>query len=140
RGVETARVWSTERLSRRAKGQDLQTWLDVVENQIDSQQYGDALRELKDVMLVYPDSPDEHVLLAEIYEKQKSYDLAVGEYEVALRRRPAAETYVMLARVHRAMNHPALAMRAVEEALKLDPDHAAAKTMKTELQKILPKW
>jgi tetratricopeptide (TPR) repeat protein/TolB-like protein len=138
-GAGAAPVWSPDRLQRRSKGQDLQTWLDFIQTQIDSQQYGDALRELKDLRMVYPDSSDAHDLLAQIYERQKNYEQALAEYRSSIDLRPSAETYVMMARVYRLLNQTTPALRAVEEALKLEPDHEAAKTLKAELLKQAPK-
>jgi tetratricopeptide (TPR) repeat protein/TolB-like protein len=138
-GLDTIRTWSAERLVRRAKGQDLPAWLDFIQNQVDSQQYGDALRELKEVRMVYPDSSEAHVLLGEVFERQRSYEQAVAEYQASIALRPAAETFVMMARVYKTLNQTTFALKAVEQALKLDPDHAAAKTLKAELSKSPPK-
>jgi len=84
---------------------------------------------------VFPNSSDAHILMAQIHERQKSFDQAVKEYELSIGLRPAADTYVMLARAYRSLNQTVLALRAVEEALKLEPDHVAAKVMKAELQR-----
>ncbi len=132
-------VWTQERLARRAKGQELSAWLEFIQTQVDSQLFGDAIRELKEALLVYPRSSDAHILLAQIYERQRAFDQAVVEYELSISYRPAAESYLMLARVHKTMNQPFQALRAVENALRLEPDHAAAKAMKAELQKQPPR-
>jgi tetratricopeptide (TPR) repeat protein len=59
-------VWNDQRLARRARSQDLVPWLDVVQADIDSYMFGDALRELHDVMRVFPDSSDVRSLLNEV--------------------------------------------------------------------------
>ena len=41
----------------------------------------------------------------------------------------------MQARAYRTMNQLSLALRSVQEALKLEPDHAAAKALKAEIEK-----
>src|SRR5207253_3149622 len=51
-------LWTEDRLKRRAKGQDLAPWLAYIQKQIDSQSYGDARRELEQVLMVYPGSPE----------------------------------------------------------------------------------
>ena len=131
----TTRAWTQDRLVRRAKGQELNAWMEFVQSQADSQMYGDATRELKELMLVYPKSSDAHILMGEIYERQKNYDQAVVEYDLSIALRPSADTYVLLARAHRALNHTAQALRAVDAALRLEPDHPAALALKSELQK-----
>ncbi len=135
----TFNLWTAERLSRRAKTQDLTPWLEYIQGQIDSQAFGDAMRELKMAMAVYPSSADTHLLQAQIYDRQKNYDQALTEYETAIRLHPSAESYVGLAKAHRALNQNALALRAINEALQLDPQYAAAITMRTELQRVLPR-
>jgi tetratricopeptide (TPR) repeat protein/TolB-like protein len=59
-------VWNDQRLARRARSQDLVPWLDVVQADIDSYLFGDALRELHDVMKVFPDSSEARSLLSEV--------------------------------------------------------------------------
>lgn len=138
RSGDLQRSWSQDRLVRRAKGQDLNAWLEFIQSQVDSQLYGDAVRELKDALLAYPRAADAHILMAEIYERQKNYDQSIIEYELAISFHPSAESYVMMARVHRLMNQNALAMRAVGNALRLEPDHAAAKALRAEIQRLPP--
>jgi tetratricopeptide (TPR) repeat protein len=112
--------------------------MEFVQSQVDSQMYGDAMRELKGLMLVYPSSSDAHILMGQIYERQKNYDQAVVEYDLSIELRPAADSYVLLARAHRALNHNAQAIRAVDAALRLEPGHPAALALKSELQKAPP--
>ncbi len=135
RGIDFTGLWSPARVARREKGQDLLSWVESIQTQIDSQLYGDALRQLRETLLVFPDSADAHLLTAQVYEKQKNFDDAVKEYQKSIGIRPSAESYVMMARLYRTMNQTQLALRAVEQALKLDPDHAAALALKAELQK-----
>jgi tetratricopeptide (TPR) repeat protein len=59
-------VWNDQRLARRARGQDLASWLEIVQVSVDSYLFGDALRELKDVIKVYPDFSEARSLLKEI--------------------------------------------------------------------------
>jgi tetratricopeptide (TPR) repeat protein len=132
------RIWTQDRLARRAKGQELSAWMEFVQSQADSQMYGDAIRELKELMLVYPSSSDAHILMGEIYDRQKNYDQAVVEYDLSIALRPSADSYVLLARAHRALNHNAQAIRAVDAALRLEPGHPAALALKSELQKVPP--
>jgi tetratricopeptide (TPR) repeat protein/TolB-like protein len=59
-------VWNDQRLNRRARNQNLPTWLDLVQADMDSYFYGDALRELHDVMRLFPDSSEARSLLDEV--------------------------------------------------------------------------
>ena len=59
-------VWNERRLARRARSQDLVPWLDMVQADIDSYLFGDALRELHDAMKVFPDSSEVRSLLNEV--------------------------------------------------------------------------
>jgi tetratricopeptide (TPR) repeat protein/TolB-like protein len=58
--------WNDRRLALRGKGLGLSAWLEVVQSDLDSHLFGDALRELHDVMRVYPDSPEARSLLEEV--------------------------------------------------------------------------
>jgi tetratricopeptide (TPR) repeat protein len=135
RGIDFADLWSSQRLLRRAKGQDAASWVESIQALVDSQLYGDAQRELREAVLAYPDSADTHLLQAQVFEKQKNFEDAVRECQAAIKLRPAAESFVTLARIYRAGNQNLLALASVEQALKLDPDHAAAQALKAELQK-----
>jgi len=63
-------IWNDRRLARRARGQDLVAWIDVIQTNIDSYLFGDALRELHDVMRVFPDSSEVRSLLNEVERQQ----------------------------------------------------------------------
>jgi tetratricopeptide (TPR) repeat protein/TolB-like protein len=132
-------IWTEDRLKRRAKAQDLTPWLEYIQARMDSQSFGEAVRELKMAMSVYPNSADTHILLGDIYQRQRNYDQAVLEYEASIRLHPSAESYMRIAKLQRTLNQNAPALRAVNEALRLEPEHAAALTMKAELQKLVPK-
>ena len=128
-------IWNPARLSRRALGLDAAGWLGSVQNQMESQLYGEALRELQDMIRTFPDSPDARLLAAQVYERQKQYDLAVREYRQSIQLRPSAEAYVLLAKLHRTMNQNGPALEAVQEALKLDPGNYEAAGLKAELER-----
>ena len=59
-------VWNDQRLARRSRAQDLQTWLDAVQTEIDAYLFGDALRDLQDLMKVFPESLEARSLLKEV--------------------------------------------------------------------------
>src|SRR5262249_22851570 len=97
-------IWSPSRLSRRALGQDLTARLEAVQNQMESQLYGDAHRELQDIVAMFPRSPEARSLLGQGYERQRQYENAIREYRQSIEIKPSAETYVLLARLYRTMN------------------------------------
>jgi tetratricopeptide (TPR) repeat protein/TolB-like protein len=63
-------IWTQQRLVRRSRAQDQSAWLESIQIAIDSYLYGDALRELQDVMRVYPESPEARSLLEEVHRQQ----------------------------------------------------------------------
>jgi len=63
-------IWNDKRLVRRGRRQDLNGWLEVIQGDIDSYLFGDALRELHDIMRIYPDSSEARSLLNEVDRQQ----------------------------------------------------------------------
>ena len=59
-------VWTVKRLSRRTASQDLTSWLDLVQAYVDTYLFGEALRELHDVLMVFPDSSEARSLSTEV--------------------------------------------------------------------------
>jgi len=59
-------VWNDQRLARRARSLDLPSWLEVVQANIDLYFFGDALRELRDLKKIFPDSSEAKSLADEI--------------------------------------------------------------------------
>ena len=128
-------IWDEVRLQRRAHGRDIATWLDTVQKSIDSQLYGEALRELQDIARTFPQSAETRLMFAEVYEEQKQNDLAVAEYQRAIALKPSADTWILLARLYRTMNQPASERMALDSALALEPGNAAAAARKAELDR-----
>jgi tetratricopeptide (TPR) repeat protein/TolB-like protein len=130
-----ATIWNDERLQRRAHGRDIATWLDVVQKSMDSQLYGEALKELQDIARTFPQSAETRLMFAEVYEEQKQNDLAVAEYQHAIALKPSADTWILLARLYRTMNQPASERLALDSALALEPGNTAAAARKAELDR-----
>ena len=59
-------VWNDHRLVRQARSQDLPSWLELVQADIDSYLFGDALRKLKDVMKIFPGSAEARSLMNDV--------------------------------------------------------------------------
>jgi tetratricopeptide (TPR) repeat protein len=128
-------TWTPNRLSRRALGQDVTAWLESAQTQMESQLYGDALRELQDVIRVFPQSADARLVRGQVYERQKRTDLAINEYQESIYLKPSADAFVLIAKVYRAMNQSGPALDAVGEALKLEPGNYVAAGLKAELER-----
>jgi tetratricopeptide (TPR) repeat protein len=65
-------VWSYPRLARRSRGLDLASWLESVQADIDSYLFGDAVRELHDIIKIFPESSEARSLLEEIERQRNS--------------------------------------------------------------------
>ena len=63
-------IWTNQRLARRSRGQDLAASLELIQTDIDSYLFGDALRELQDVLRVFPQSAEARSLLDEVHRQQ----------------------------------------------------------------------
>ena len=63
-------TWNDQRLARRVRARDLAGWLDMIQSEVDSYLFGDALREIHDVLRVFPDSAEARSLLNEIQRQQ----------------------------------------------------------------------
>jgi tetratricopeptide (TPR) repeat protein/TolB-like protein len=63
-------IWTDRRVAQRAKAQGLMLWLELIQNQIDSNFYGEAIRELQYVVRVFPDSTEARSLLDEVNRRR----------------------------------------------------------------------
>ena len=63
-------IWTDRRLTRRAKGEGLMAWLESIQTQIDSYQYGEAIRELQNAIRVFPDASEARALLEEVHKQR----------------------------------------------------------------------
>jgi tetratricopeptide (TPR) repeat protein/TolB-like protein len=64
-------TWNDKRLARRARGQGATVWLDAIQTDMDAHMFGEALRELRDVMRIFPDSTEARSLLDQV-ERQRN--------------------------------------------------------------------
>lgn len=130
-------LWTPQRMARWAKTQDLNTRLDAAQTLLDSELYGEAALELEDVVLGYPDSSDAYYYLGRVYEFQKEYDRAITAYQRSLQIRETTDTCLALARLFRTLSRLPQALETVQRALYIDPEHIAARAMKSELERLL---
>jgi tetratricopeptide (TPR) repeat protein len=63
-------TWTPQRLTRRADGENLSQWLESIQTEIDFYLFGDALRDLQDVIRIFPESTEAHSLLDEVHRRQ----------------------------------------------------------------------
>jgi len=63
-------TWNDARLARRAAGENLSQWLESIQSEIDFNLFGDALRDLQDVIRVFPESSEARSLLDEVHRRQ----------------------------------------------------------------------
>jgi len=63
-------VWNEHRLARRAHSQDLPAWLETIQADIDAYLFSDALRELRDVLKIFPESAEARSLLIDVTRQQ----------------------------------------------------------------------
>ena len=97
-------LWNPERLARRAGGQDLNSLLELVQTQMDSQLYGEAIRQLGEIGKVFPASIDVLLMQVQIYESQREYDLALRTVQQALSLDPAhIEAIALKEQIERAI-------------------------------------
>jgi tetratricopeptide (TPR) repeat protein/TolB-like protein len=128
-------IWSDRRLARRAASQNLASLLSTVSRQIDTEFYGAAIRQVQEILTLFPKSAEAHETLARVYELQREYPLAIRELQSAVSIEPSVGSYVTLARIYRTINQADQASEAVDRALKLDPGNPLASGLKVELER-----
>ncbi len=88
--------------------------------------YGEAERELAEVVALSPDDPQVHFLLGQVLEAEGKHHEAAGELQISLKLKDTAEAHLSLAQVYLSMNQPELARVQGQAALALDPGNAQA--------------
>ena len=88
--------------------------------------YGEAERELAEVVSLSPDDPQVHILLAQALEAEGKHQEAAGELQTSLKLEDTAEAHLSLAHVYLSMNQPELARAQGQAALNLDPGNPQA--------------
>ena len=88
--------------------------------------YGEAERELAEVVSLSPDDPQGHILLAQALEAEGKHSGAAGELQISLKLQETAEAHLSLAHVYLSMDQPELARSQGQAALNLDPGNQQA--------------
>ena len=91
--------------------------------------YGQAERELAEVVSLSPSDPQAHILLAQALEGEGKHSAAAGELQISLKLKDAPEAHISLARVYLAMNRPDLARAEGQAALRLEPENRQAEQL-----------
>lgn len=93
----------------------------------------EAEKEFKKAVILDPTNAEAHAGLALMLESVQDTTGARNEARAALRLKPLAEAYLVLARLDLAENKAAAAAQNVDHALALDPSNAAAAALKRDI-------
>lgn len=94
---------------------------------------GEAEREFREAVILDPTNAEAHAGLAQVLESNQDANGARNEARVSIRLKPSANAYLVLARLDLADNNPAAAEQDVAHALILDPNNAAATSLKHDI-------
>jgi tetratricopeptide (TPR) repeat protein len=94
---------------------------------------GEAEKQFREAVVLDPQNAAAHEGLARVLELQHDNAEARTEARAALRLKPTPEAYIVLARLDLADNNQASAEQNLEHALALDPENAAAASLKHDL-------
>ncbi len=83
--------------------------------------FGEAERELAEVVALSPDDSQAHILLGQALEAEGKHQEAAGELQTSLKLRDTAEAHLSLAHIYLSLNQPELARVQGQAALNLDP-------------------
>jgi tetratricopeptide (TPR) repeat protein/TolB-like protein len=95
--------------------------------------YGEAERELAEVVNLSPDDPLVHILLAQALEAEGKHREAAAELQTSLKLHDSAEAHVSLARVYLSLNQPDQALEQGQAALNLDPGNQQAERLMQQI-------
>jgi tetratricopeptide (TPR) repeat protein len=93
---------------------------------LSANRFGEAERELVEVVSLSPADPQAHLLLAQALAAEGKEREAAGELQTSLRLKDTAEAHLSLARVYLSMNQLEMARLQGQAALHLDPDNRQA--------------
>lgn len=96
--------------------------------------YGEAQRELAEVVSLSPTDPAIHILLSQALQGEGKHQEAVTELQTSLELKETAEAHLALARVYLSMNQPELAQSQAQAALNLDGANAQARELLLQIQ------
>jgi Flp pilus assembly protein TadD/TolB-like protein len=88
--------------------------------------YGEAERELAEVITLSPNDPQTHILLAQALDGEGKHREAAKELQTSLNLKDTVEAHLSLAHVYLSMNQPDLARIQGQAALHVDPGNVQA--------------
>ena len=94
---------------------------------------GEAEREFREAVILDPTNADAHAGLAQVLESNQDATGARNEARVSIRLKPGARAYLVLARLDLAENNPVAAEQDVAHALIIEPNNAAATSLKHDI-------
>lgn len=94
---------------------------------------GEAERELREAVILDPTNAEAHAGLAQVLESNQDANGARNEARVSIRLKPTASAYLVLARLDLAENNPTAAEQDVSHALIIEPNNAAATSLKRDI-------
>ncbi len=100
---------------------------------LDQGLFAEAEREFREAAVLDAANADAHCGLARVLESSQDEKGARSEASAALRLKPMATAYLVLARLDLAENNPAAAEQDVDHALALEPANAAATALKHDI-------
>ncbi|MGD1102064.1 MAG: tetratricopeptide repeat protein [Terriglobia bacterium] len=115
-----------ERLANASPRQHIDAHLAQGKKFLAENRYGEAERELAEVVSLSPADPQAHILLAQALEAEGKHHEAAGELQTSLKLNDTVEAHLSLAHVYLSMNQPELARLQGQAALHLDPGNRQA--------------
>ena len=94
---------------------------------------GEAEREFREAVILDPTNAEAHAGLAQVLESNQDANGARNEARVSIRIKPGANAYLVLARLDLAENNFVAAEQDVAHALIIDPNNAAAASLKRDI-------
>jgi Tfp pilus assembly protein PilF/TolB-like protein len=94
---------------------------------------GEAEKEFREAVVLYPSNPGAHAGLAAVLENDHDIIGARNEARISLRLQPTADAYLVMARLDLDENNSASAEQNIDHALALDPANTTAATLKREI-------
>ncbi|MEG3638755.1 tetratricopeptide repeat protein [Magnetococcus sp. PR-3] len=105
---------------------------------INIKQYDQAQTLLERATVQQPDIEEWHTTLAKVYEQQGQTQQAIHCLEQLLARKANRNAWMQLSALYRNSGQHPQALEAIEQAIKLDPDHLEARSHQLFLAHYLP--
>jgi len=118
-----------ERLAKASPQEHSDAHLALGQRFLEENRYGEAERELAEVVSLSPNDPQVHILLARALEAQGKLPEAAGELQTSLKLKDTAQAHLSLAYVYITLNQPEQARLQAQAALNLEPGNLQAEQL-----------